>query len=75
MKRAKVFKNGQSQAIRLPKEFRLACKEVYIKKVGNVTILLPIKDSWVDWKNSLNMFSDDFMQNREQPKLQNREIL
>ena len=37
MKTARVFKNGQSQAVRLPKEFRFAGDEVYIKKLGNVS--------------------------------------
>jgi len=45
MKTARVFKNGQSQAVRLPKEFRFAEDEVYIKKVGNVVLLLPKRDS------------------------------
>ncbi len=42
MKTTKLFQNGQSQAVRLPKEFRFEGSEVYIKKSGNVIILLPI---------------------------------
>jgi antitoxin VapB len=75
MKRAKVFQNGQSQAIRLPKEFRFLGKEVYIKRVGHATILLPIEDPWADWEKSLSMFSDDFMQDRNQVPIQDRERL
>ena len=41
MKTAKLFKNGQSQAVRLPKEFRIIVNEVYIKKQGEAIILLP----------------------------------
>jgi len=73
MKTAKLFKNGQSQAVRLPKEFRFEGDEVFIKKIGNVTILLPVNDPWKSLFHSLNEFSDDFMNRREQPVQQERE--
>lgn len=73
MKKAKLFQNGQSQAVRLPKEFRFEGKEVYIKKVGDVTMLIPIEHGWDALIESLNEFSDDFMEKRDQPKLQKRE--
>jgi antitoxin VapB len=73
MKVAKLFKNGQSQAVRLPKEFRFEGGEVYIKKMGKVTILLSVKNAWAPLLNSLNKFSDDFMDSREQPAQQTRE--
>ena len=41
MKTAKLFKNGQSQAVRLPKEFRFPGREVQIKKIGQAVVLLP----------------------------------
>ena len=68
MNRAKIFKNGDSQAIRLPKEFRFKGKEVYIRKEGNNVIISPIDDS-VDrlWK-TINSLSDDFTIERTQPK-------
>jgi antitoxin VapB len=76
MKTAKIFKNGQSQAVRLPKEFRLEGSEVFIKKQGNSIILIPIKENpWQPLIESLNQFSDDFMPTREQPEQQNREDL
>ncbi len=75
MKTAKLFQNGQSQAVRLPKEFRFEGDEVYIKKSGNVIILLPMKNPWAPLLESLDKFSDDFMTNREQPEKQNREDL
>jgi antitoxin VapB len=73
MKIAKLFRNGQSQAVRLPKEFRFEGEEVFIKKVGKVTILLPIKNPWEPLLDSINKFSDDFMDSRDQPKQQKRE--
>ena len=73
MKIAKLFQNGKSQAVRLPKEFRFVGNEVFIKKTGNATILLPVADPWASLFGSLNKFSDDFMEAREQPQQQNRE--
>jgi len=72
MKTAKIFKNGQSQAVRLPKEFRLKGKEVYINKVNNTIVLIPIEDCWAPLINSLDMFPKDFMRERNQPKEQQK---
>lgn len=68
-----LFQNGRSQAVRLPKEFRFEGTEVYIKKVGNAVVLLPIENSWDALVSSLTLFPDDFMENREQPAQQVRE--
>lgn len=73
MKTARIFQNGQSQAVRLPKEFRFKDDHVYVKKSGNVVILIPAKDSWESLFDSLDKFSDDFMTERKQPKVQVRE--
>ncbi|MDP2277794.1 MAG: type II toxin-antitoxin system VapB family antitoxin [Nitrospirota bacterium] len=73
MKTAKIFQNGQSQAVRLPKEFRFKDDHVYVKKSGNVVMLIPVKDSWESLFDSLDKFSDDFMTERKQPKVQTRE--
>jgi len=64
---AKLFKNGRSQAVRLPKEFRFEGDRVYVKRVGNAVVLLPYQDSWRGMFESLERFSDDFMEDREQP--------
>ena len=73
MKTAKVFQNGQSQAVRLPKEFRFDDTEVFIKKSGNVVQLIPRTDSWNSLFGSLKKFSRDFMTDRGQPELDKRE--
>lgn len=73
MKTAKIFQNGQSQAVRLPKEFRFDDSEVFIKKCGNVVQLIPRTDSWNSLFDSLNKFSVDFMSERVQPELEKRE--
>lgn len=71
MKKAKLFKNGQSQAVRLPREFRFEGTEVYVKPMGKGVLLLPVKDFWDTWIADLNDFSEDFMaEGREQPVLQ-----
>jgi antitoxin VapB len=75
MKTAKLFKNGQSQAVRLPKEFRFQGDRVLIKQLGNGVLLLPIKHSWDSLFASLDKFSDDFMESREQHAGQEREDL
>lgn len=67
MKTAKLFKNGESQAIRLPKEFRFAGNEVFIKRVGDAVVLLPKAKSWDTLIESLPKFPSDFMNEREQP--------
>lgn len=61
MKTAKPFKNGESQAVRLPKEFRFDGDEVLIKKAGNAVVLLPKKKSWDSLVDSLDQFTSDFM--------------
>lgn len=73
METAKIFQNGRSQAIRLPKAFRLPGTEVKISREGNRIILEPLEQSWGDWLEALNQFSDDFMeQGRDQPDAQER---
>ncbi len=73
MERAKIFRSGRSQAVRLPKEFRLKGTEVYIKHVGNAVVLLPIDGAWDALTRSLAAFSSDFMQERTQPPQQVRD--
>lgn len=74
MQTAKIFQNGRSQAIRLPKAFRLSGTEVKISREGDRIILEPLKQSWDDWLFAIEQFSDDFMaQGREQPAVQERE--
>ena len=74
MQTAKIFQNGRSQAVRLPKAFRLSGKEVKISKQGNKIILEPIEDSWEQWFAAIDQFSDDYMENgREQAEIQERD--
>lgn len=73
MKTAKIFKSGNSQAVRIPKEFKLEGDEVEIEKKGETLILRPTKRSWARLSKSLQKFTDDFMkEDRKQPPVQRR---
>ena len=76
MQTAKLFQNGRSQAVRLPKEYQFAGKEVLIRKHGDIVFLLPYKKSWKVFLDGINSFSSDFMnEGRDQGKNQIREKL
>ena len=70
MKTAKLCQNGRSQAVRLPRESRFSGDHVLIKKHGDGVLLLPAEKSWDSLLKSLEMFSDDFMEDRRQPPQQ-----
>ena len=61
MEVAKIFANGQSQAVRLPKGCRFSGKEVYAQKVGDAVLLLPKEKVWEVFMEGLSNFSSDFM--------------
>ena len=71
---AKLFMNGQSQAVRLPKEFRFEGKEVYIQRLGNKIILSEKKQSWDQFFNEDSVFDDDFLSQRDNDKPQERDF-
>jgi antitoxin VapB len=75
MKTAKLFENGRSQAVRLPRECRFKGKEVYVRKYEDVVILFPKRSAWGPLLNSIDKFSDDFMTERDQPEQQVRKGL
>ena len=74
MQEAKLFKNGQSQAVRLPREYRFEGESVAIRRLGDAVVLQP-KKSWNTLFDSLEQFSPDFMNEREQPPIQERDGL
>ena len=75
MQTAKLFNNGRSQAVRLPKEFRFSGDDVYIKKYQGIVMLLPKESPWTSLVDSLDRFSSDFMDERNQPDQQARSSL
>jgi antitoxin VapB len=76
MQSAKLFTNGRSQAVRLPKEYQFQGNDVLIQKVGNAVILIPHNKSWEVFLHGLNNFTNDFMETgRNQGKADKRENL
>ena len=61
MDTAKIFWNGRSQAVRLPKEYRLNASEVRVRKHGNAVILEPIPDDWQWLDGLIGPVDDDFV--------------
>ena len=73
---AKVFTNGGSQAVRLPKDFRFDTDEVDVNRIGEIVILVPKENRWAGLLQSLDMFTDDFMKDgRGDLKTEEREAL
>ncbi len=72
MRTAKVFRNGRSQAIRLPKEFRVENDEVYLKKTPEGFMVIA-RDPWEIFFEGVEELTDDFMAGgRRQPPPQKR---
>ena len=62
MMTAKIFENGGSQAVRLPKEYRFDANEVSINKIGNIVLLSPKSDKWESVLQAIDMFSEDYLE-------------
>ncbi len=75
MNTAKIFTEGETQAVRLPPGFRFEDTEVYVRQIGRNILLIPRHDPWESLISSLDMFSDDFMAKREQHQPEVREDL
>ena len=75
MDTAKLFINGRSQALRLPKAYRFEGEEVYIKKVAQGILLIPKdKTAWSVWERNLKKYSKPFMIDRNQPDSQQERV-
>ncbi len=72
METVKIFQSGNSQAIRLPKKFRFNRNKALISKVGDAVIIFPHQDGWKSFFDDLELFSDDFMTERNQLEIQER---
>ena len=74
MNTAKLFRTGNSQAVRLPKEFRMPGEKVKIFRRGKQIVLEPLEPTWDALFEALEEFPDDFMEDgRRQPEGQERE--
>ena len=71
---AKVFMNGRSQAVRLPKECRFDCNEVFVEKQGERVILSPRAPGWDDFFDQPPVFDEDFLAERDDRVPQERKF-
>jgi len=61
------------QAIKIPDQLKIDDDKVYVKKVGNALYIIPYNKPWQNLFDSLNSFTSDFMEDRQQPPHQPRE--
>ena len=66
----RIFKNGNSQALRIPQEMRTDKKEYCINKIGDIFIAYPVDDPWASVRQVIGTFSTDFLSDREQPSME-----
>ena len=72
MDTARLFQSGRSQAVRLPKAYRLSGTELIVQHFGNGVLLLPIEDPWQALEARLAAFEPGFQLSREQPEQQQK---
>jgi len=73
MNTAKLFKNGRSQAVRLPKDYQFSGTDVFVQKIGDSVILFPRDKIWETFLHGLHGFTEDYLRDgREQPPMQKR---
>ena len=65
MMTAKVFENGRSQAVRLPKECRFNTDEVAVNRIGDIVLLMPKTNKWSSFMQAIDMFSEDYMEEEQ----------
>lgn len=76
MDTAKVFANGRSQAVRLPKKFRFNVDEVVVQQLGDAVLLVPKESVWKIFMEGLEGFTSDiFDDGRDQGIQKERETL
>ena len=69
METAKIFENGRSQAVRLPKKFRFEGSEVYVQRLGSAVMLIPKEASWETFMKGMDSFSEDFFDTGRAPEI------
>ncbi len=69
-----IQNNPGGQAIQIPEDFRIDDDKVYLKKSGNIIYIIPFHKPWQNLLESLDEFTPDFMDKRNQPSKQNREL-
>lgn len=76
MMTAKIFENGRSQAVRLPKECRFDTDEVAVNRIGDIVMLMPKTNKWDSFMQAIDLFSEDFLEDGRMDEIrQERENL
>ena len=73
-RKAKIFMNNRSQAVRLPKEFQFRTREVFIRKEGSEVVLSSRPFDWTDYLTEAPVASEDFMEKLEDLPVQERDL-
>lgn len=68
METAKLFENGRSQAVRLPKKYRFEGDEVIVQRLGRAVLLVPKEEAWQTFLTGINAFTDDFFADGRAPE-------
>ncbi len=72
MSMTRAFTTGRSQAIRIPKEYRLPDEDIFINRVGNTITLTPVSKLRESFLQGLQMFTDDFMADGRPPQMKTK---
>jgi antitoxin VapB len=72
-RKAKIFMNNRSQAVRLPKDFQFNVQEVLIRKEGSDVVLSPRPADWSSYLTEAPVASSSFMEGAEDLPVQERE--
>lgn len=73
-RKARIFMNNRSQAVRLPKDFQFNTSEVFIRRQGDEVILSARPKDWTAYLTSGPVASKEFMQGVEDLPVQEREL-
>ncbi len=71
---AEIINEKDFQIFKIPNDFKINDSKVYLKKIGNSLYLIPFHNPWQSFFDSLDKFTDDFMNERQQAE-QKRELL
>jgi antitoxin VapB len=72
-RKARIFMNNRSQAVRLPKEFQFSTREVFMRKEGSEVVLSPRPFDWTSYLAEGPVASANFMEDIEDLRVQERE--
>lgn len=70
----KIKNKSGTQIIQIPEGLKIEDDKVYLKKVGNSIYLIPFHNPWDSLVHSTELFTEDYLNEREQPRLQEREL-